>query len=221
MLDPRELRLMIVTSGTLAPGHGHRALVHAALAGGATAVQLRAPELTDAELFALAADLAPLCSAGGVRFIVNDRLDVAVASGADGVHLGQSDDLVGARERLGRDRILGISVAGAAQASTAASMGADYLGVTVWSTSTKPEAQGRGPVGIRELRGSVAIPVVGIGGITRENFAEVFEAGASGIAVISAVAGEPDPAAATRDLRRRIDLWEEVTRGTTNRQSHS
>jgi thiamine-phosphate pyrophosphorylase len=208
---------MIVTSGTLAPAHGHRALVHAALAGGATAVQLRAPELTDAELLPLAAELASLCSAGGVRFIVNDRLDVAVTSGADGVHLGQSDDLAGARERLGPGRILGISVAGAAQATAAASMGADYLGVTVWSTPTKPEARGRGTAGIREVLGSVTIPVVGIGGITRDNFREVLEAGASGIAVISAVAGQADPAAAARDLRGRIDLWEEETRGTTNR----
>ena len=182
-------------------------------------VQLRDRGLQPDELAETA--LAVKAAVGDALLLVNGDTRGATLCGADGVHLGQSDDLVDARERLGRDRILGISVAGVAQAITAVSMGADYLGVTVWSTPTKPEATGRGPVGISDVLRSVAIPVVGIGGITRENFAAVFEAGASGIAVISAVAGQAHPVAATRDLRRRIDLWEEVTRGTTNRQSHS
>ena len=217
MLDPRTLRLMVVTSGTLGPAHGHRALAAAALRGGATAVQLRAPELPDSALLELAIELAELCRAGGALFVVNDRLDVAVASGADGVHLGQSDGWADARDRLGPDRILGVSVADGAQAQAAATMGADYVGVTVWSTSTKPQAQARGPAGIRAVRQAVAIPAVGIGGIDRHNFAEVFQAGASGIAVISAVAGAVDPEAATRDLRTLIDLQEKGSDGTTNR----
>jgi thiamine-phosphate pyrophosphorylase len=209
---------MIVTSGTLDPAHGHRTIADAAIEGGATAVQLRAPELSDAELLPLAVDLADRCDAAGVLFIVNDRLDVAIASRADGVHLGQSDDLVGARERLGSDRVLGISVDGTSQARAAEAMGADYLGVTVWSTPTKPEASGRGPAGISDVHDAVPIPVVGIGGINEQNLHEVFDAGASGIAVISAVAGTADPVAATRQLRALIDdLREAGARGATNR----
>ena len=216
MLDPRTLRLTVVTSGTLAPVHGHRVLAEAAVLGGATAVQLRARDLPDEALLALATELAELCRGNGVLFIVNNRLEVAVASGADGVHLGQSDEPVAARRRLGPDRILGISVADAVQARTAASMGADYLGITVWPTPTKPETKGQGPAGILEVRRAVPIPVVGIGGINRHNLAEVFEAGASGIAVISAVAGATDPVAATRELRTLIDR-EAGAGGTTNR----
>ncbi len=207
-MDPRALRLMVVTSGTLGPAHGHRGIVTAALDGGATAIQLRAPELGDRGLLRLATDLAPLCRSRGVLFIVNDRLDVAIESGADGVHLGQADDPARARDRLGPDAILGISVSGAEEARAAVSIGADYLGVTVWATRTKPEATARGPAGIREVCGAVSIPVVGIGGIDRHNVAQVFDSGASGIAVISAVASASDPVEATRDLRTLIDHWE-------------
>lgn len=216
MLDPRSLRLTVLTSGTLEPLHGHRALARAAVRGGATAVQLRAPELRDEELLPLAAELAEQCHVAGVLFIVNDRLEVALASGADGVHLGQSDDLPGARQRLGNHRTLGISVSDTGQAARAEAQGADYLGVTVWSTPTKPGAMGLGPAGIREIRGAVGLPLVGIGGIDRTNLGEVFAAGAAGIAVISAVAAAPDPVGATLELRRLIDLAE-GDHGTTNR----
>jgi thiamine-phosphate pyrophosphorylase len=208
---------MIVTSGTLDPGRGHRAIAVAAIEGGATAVQLRAPELSDSELLPIAGELAERCAAAGVMFIVNDRMDVALSSGADGVHLGQSDDVAGARDRLGADRTLGISVEDAAQARTAVGMGADYLGVTVWQTPTKPEATGRGPAGVSDIHRAVPIPVVGIGGIKDQNLGEVFDAGASGIAVISAVAGAADPVAATRRLRALIDLREAGGYGATNR----
>ena len=204
-MDPRALRLMVVTSGAPGPAHGHRGVVSAALDGGATAVQLRAPELGERGLLRLAEDLALLCRSRGVLFIVNDRLDIAIESGADGVHLGQSDLLAGSRDRLGPDRILGVSVSDSEQARTAESMGADYLGVTVWASPTKPEAIGRGPGGLREICEAVPIPVVGIGGIDRHNLSLVFDAGASGIAVISAVAGASDPTAAARDLRMLID----------------
>jgi thiamine-phosphate pyrophosphorylase len=208
---------MIVTSGTLDPGRGHRAIAVAAIEGGATAVQLRAPELSDSELLPIAGELAERCAAAGVLFIVNDRVDVALSSGADGVHLGQSDDVAGARDRLGADRTLGISVEDAAQARTAVGMGADYLGVTVWQTLTKPEATGGGPAGVSDIHRAVPIPVVGIGGINDQNLGEVFDAGASGIAVISAVAGAAEPVAATRRLRALIELREAGARGATNR----
>lgn len=205
VFDPRSIRLMVVSSGTLEPGHGHRRLVSEAARAGATAIQLRAPELDDHELLSLARALAGTCVSNGVLFIVNDRLEVSLSSGANGVHLGQSDKLDGARERLGPDRVLGISVADTDQAVRAVGLGADYLGVTVWSTATKPEAVGVGTRGLREIAEAVDLPVVGIGGIDRSNLGEVFAAGAHGVAVISAVASAPDPASATRDLRELID----------------
>ncbi|MEP7059131.1 MAG: thiamine phosphate synthase [Actinomycetota bacterium] len=206
---------MVVTSGTLVPGLGHREVAEAAVRGGATALQLRAPELKDAALLPLAGELAALCAAAGVLFVVNDRLDVALASGADGVHLGQADDPAAARDRLGPGPILGISAATPTQARSAAQMGADYLGVTVWPTPTKPNAHGEGIAGLSAVCSAVAIPVLGIGGIAERNLDLVLDAGAAGIAVISAVAAAADPVAATRGLRRRIDGRKDGY-GTTN-----
>jgi thiamine-phosphate pyrophosphorylase len=204
-LDPRSLGVYVVTSATLIPGRGHREIARAAIEGGATAIQLRAPEMGDEELGAVAAELASWCREAGVLFIVNDRLDVAVGSGADGVHLGQKDGIERARERLGPERVLGISAEDAAQASAAAEADADYLGVTLWATSTKPEAHGIGLVGLAAVARDPGLPVVGIGGVDAGNARDVLAAGAAGIAVVSAVAASPDPVAATRELRLIVD----------------
>jgi thiamine-phosphate pyrophosphorylase len=212
-LDPDALRVYVVTSGTLVPGRGHRDLAIAAIEGGATAIQLRAPELADRELLPLASDLAAACRAEGVRFLVNDRVEVAVAAGADGAHVGQADAPEEARGRLGPDRLLGVSVRDADQARSAEAAGADYLGVTVWSTATKPEAVGEGPEGVAAVVGATSIPVVGIGGIDAANAGAVIRAGAAGVAVISAVAAARDPAAATRELRDAVDRAIEEPRG--------
>jgi len=198
-LDPARLAVYVVTSAAFA-GRSHRDVALAAMEGGATAVQLRAPELDDESLLPLATELAGRCREAGVLFVVNDRVPVAVASGADGAHVGQDDDLRSARELLGPDRVLGISVGDAAQVEEAASLGADYLGVTVWSTATKREATAAGLEGVRELATATSLPVVGIGGIGPANAAEVVRAGAAGVAVISAVATAGDPVAATRRL---------------------
>ncbi|HZD79853.1 MAG TPA: thiamine phosphate synthase, partial [Actinomycetota bacterium] len=132
-MDRRALALgvYVVTSGDLVKGRGHREVALAAIEGGATAVQLRAPELEDPSLLPLATELARACREAGVLLLVNDRLDVARQSGAHGVHLGQEDELEGARERLGPDRVLGISVTSPPEALAAEGTGADYLGVTV------------------------------------------------------------------------------------------
>jgi len=200
-LDPKALRVYVVTSGTLVSGRGHREIAAAAISGGATAIQLRAPELDDAVLLPLARDLATACHRAGVLFIVNDRVDVAATARADGVHLGQGDAPEEARAALGPEWVLGISVRGADQARAAEAAGADYLGVTVWSTATKPEAVAEGLQGVAEVVAATALPVVGIGGIDAGNARRVIQAGASGVAVISAVAAAPDPVAATRELR--------------------
>jgi len=207
MLDPRRLAVYVVTSGAFGPGRDHRALARAAIAGGATAVQLRAPELADDELLPIATELAAACQDAGVLFVVNDRLEVAAACEGAGLHVGQDEDASLARRRLGDDRILGVSVGDASQARTAELAGADYLGVTVWSTSTKSDAVPRGLDGLREVAGSTSLPVVGIGGIDPSNTVVVLEAGAAGVAVISAVAAASDPIRATRSLADAVERF--------------
>jgi thiamine-phosphate pyrophosphorylase len=211
-IDAARLRVYVVTSSVFR-GRSHRDVALAAVEGGATAVQLRAPELCDHELLPLAAELAVVCRDAGVWFLVNDRLGVAVASGADGAHVGQGDDLHDAREKVGARALLGVSVGDAEQARDAAGLGADYLGVTVWATSTKPEANPRGIEGLAGVAVATSLPVVGIGGIDADAAAQVLAAGAAGIAVISAVAAADDPVSAVRRLRRAVDeQLEEATR---------
>jgi thiamine-phosphate diphosphorylase len=203
-LDPRSLSVYVVTSAGR-PGRGHEDIASAAIEGGATALQLRAPELADDELAAVGSRLATRCHDAGVLFVVNDRVEVALACGADGVHVGQGDDPAGARGDLGPGPVLGISVGGADEARAARAAGADYLGVTVWATATKPEAEPGGIDGLREVVAASPLPVVGIGGIVPANAGAVMSAGAAGVAVVSAVAAAEDPAAAVRELRRIVD----------------
>jgi thiamine-phosphate pyrophosphorylase len=202
--DPRMLGVYVVTSETVT-GRTHREIASAALEGGATAVQLRAPELSDDELMPLATSVAATCIEAGVLLLVNDRIDVAIGCGASGAHVGQDDRPVVARARLGPEGILGVSVGSVKEAVAAEAAGADYLGVTVWATPTKPEAV---PIGLEGLGGvavATALPVVGIGGIHSGNARDVLEAGAAGIAVISAVATADDPVGAVRELRALVD----------------
>jgi thiamine-phosphate diphosphorylase len=163
-------------------------------------VQLRAPELSDEELLPLAMVLADRCATEGVMFVVNNRLDVAVASGADGAHVGQSDDISGARSHIGTDRVLGVSVRGLEDVPAAEEAGADYVGVTVWETVTKPEAEPLGLEGVEATARATRLPIVGVGGIDSSNAAEVIEAGAAGVAVVSSVGVAEDPVSATKAL---------------------
>jgi thiamine-phosphate pyrophosphorylase len=204
-LDPRALRLYVITPSVGAPRRTHEEIVASAVSGGAGAVQLRAPELDDDHLRQLAVPLASMCADAGVLFVVNDRVDVAVRSRAAGAHVGQDGDPRAARDRLGTERILGVSVGTDGEARAAEAADADYLGVTVWSTSTKPEAVPVGLDGLRDIVAATALPVVGIGGIDARNAREVLAAGASGIAVIGAVASADDPLRAVRELRVAVD----------------
>ena len=208
-LDPRTLGVYVVTSGASVVGRSHRTIVSAAVEGGATAVQLRAPELGDDELLPLALSSTETCAEAGIPLLVNDRIEVAVGSGAAGAHVGQGDDPATARGRLGPERILGVSVGNAEDVWVAEMAGADYLGVTVWATGTKPEAVPIGLEGLRDVAAATALPVVGIGGIHEGNARSVLEAGAAGIAVIGAVAAAHDPVDAVRDLRVLVDAFYE------------
>jgi thiamine-phosphate pyrophosphorylase len=213
MLGPeRSLDVYVVTSSGLVPGRTHVDVGMAAIEGGAAAVQLRAPELEHADLLDVARLLAERCRAAGVLFIVNDAVGVAIASGADGAHVGQGDRPEMARGRLGHHAVLGVSVDTPEQAARAERAGADYLGVTVRATPTKPEAKPVGLGGLAAIAEATRLPVVGIGGIQVGNAREVLQAGAAGVAVVSAVGGAPDAAGATRALVETVRTFRSLGR---------
>ena len=189
-------------------GKSHLEVARAAIEGGATAIQLRDKEATTRELIEAGLALRELTRERGVAFIVNDRVDVALAVEADGVHVGQ-DDMPAklARKLVGPDKIVGVSASTVEEALQAETDGADYISASpVFSTPTKPDAAPpTGLEGLRAIVEAVRIPVVAIGGINESNVEEVIRAGAAGVAVISAVVGAPDIAAAARRLRQRIE----------------
>ncbi|HSL12057.1 MAG TPA: thiamine phosphate synthase [Actinomycetota bacterium] len=203
-IDRARLRLYVVTSSAFR-GRSHLDVASAAIEGGATAVQLRAPELAEYEAYAVARELVARSRPHGVLAIVNDLVDVAVAARADGVHVGQTDGPSKARPALGRDGILGVSVATVEDARRAELEGADYVGLTVRSTATKPDAEPVGIDGLRAVAEATALPVVAIGGIDAANVADAIAAGAAGVAVVSAVAAADDPVSAVRELRAAVD----------------
>jgi thiamine-phosphate pyrophosphorylase len=209
-MDPRSLRVYVLTSSGFVPDRGHAEVAAAAVVGGATAVQLRAPDLSDGRLATVAKRIRTTCARAGVLFVINDRVGVASMIGA-GVHLGQGDDPGGARQVLGPNAVLGVSVSTADEAHAAEVAGADYLGVTVWATPTKPEAEPRGLDDLRTIARETSLPVVGIGGIHAGNAAEVLDAGAAGVCVVSAVGAAPDPVRATEALVEAVHRWEEGT----------
>ncbi len=204
-----DLRLYVVLDPAVAGARSVVEIAEQAIAGGATLLQLRDKRSSDRDFLDAATAIAKLSQTAGVRFIVNDRVDIAWASGADGVHLGH-DDLppAVARRLLGNDAIIGMSAGNPAELAAALPAQPDYLGVgPMYATRTKGDAGAPvGPAMIRTLRKAApATPLVGIGGITAANAAAVLAAGADGIAVVSAVVAAPDVEAATRALRRLQD----------------
>jgi len=194
-----DLSLYLVTDTVLCGQRGVPATVRAAIAGGVTVVQLRDPAATTRQLYEAAVALRAVV--GDVPLIVNDRLDVALAAGADGVHLGQSDLPVRkARGIAGDDFIIGWSVSTTDEVDHAADI--DYLGIgPVFPTATKPDAGAAlGPAKVRELADRSSLPTVAIGGITVGNAAEI--AGVDGICVVSAICAADDPRAAAESLRK-------------------
>jgi len=203
-----DWRLYLVTDHRLAGQRPIEQVVLEAARGGVTAVQLREKEATTREFVALArrlkAQLAPL----DIPLIINDRLDVALAAGADGVHLGQSDlEYDDARRLAGPDFLIGLSVETFEQALAAERMEVDYLGVSpIFPTPTKTDTgEAWGLEGLQQLRAKSRHTLVAIGGISASNARQVVAAGADGIAVVSAICAAADPAAAARQLREIID----------------
>jgi len=202
MTIPRRL-LCVITDESSDPVE----LARMALKGGSGMVQLRRKTASGRELYEWAVRIQELCREWQALFIINDRLDIAMAMHADGVHLGQQDlPAPAARALLGPDAIIGVSVSCTAEAVKAAEDGATYIGVGhIFPTFSKDKPSAPlGTAAIRPIALTAQLPVIAIGGIEQSNAAEVIRAGASGIAVISAVSGSDDPVAAARELVKRI-----------------
>jgi thiamine-phosphate pyrophosphorylase len=200
-------RLHVLTDTVFQNRFSHIELAEFAISGGSDTIQFRQKSGSTREMIEIARTLKNICNKSGVTFIVNDRLDVAMAADADGVHLGQDDFPIPlAREILGKEWIIGGSAATLEEAKKCLTDGADYVGFgPVYPTTSKDDA---GPIsGIEMLKEVVRIiprPIIAIGGVTSENISEVMAVGAHGIAVISAVCCQENPKRATAVLSREI-----------------
>lgn len=197
-----DYSIYLVTDEACLHGRPLLECVEAALAAGVTLVQYRAKAADGGVLYAEACRLKELCDKYSVPLIINDRLDIALAVGAAGVHLGQDDlPCAVARRLLGEDYIIGISAHNPAEAVQAVSEGADYLGCgAVFGTATKHDVAKLGLENLRAIRKAVAVPMVGIGGITADNYAEVLATGADGAAIVSGILAQDDIGAVVKKL---------------------
>lgn len=181
--------------------------VKKALDGGATFVQLREKKLDREDFLAEALEIQKLCKKYGVPFVINDEVSIAKDIDADGVHVGQSDmEAMDVRKVLGPDKILGVSAQTVEQAIIAEKHGADYLGVgAVFATGSKDDADDVSHETLKAICEAVSIPVIAIGGITKDNVSELAGSGICGVAVISAIFGQNDIKKATEDLKVSVE----------------
>lgn len=201
--DKKDLLLYAVTDRRwLADGETLYQVVEQAIDGGVTFVQLREKGLAKDLFLEEAREIKKLCNARKIPFVINDSVDIALAMDADGVHVGQSDMEAGdVREKLGPDKIIGVSAQTVEQAKLAEAHGADYLGVgAVFATGSKDDAVEVGPQTLRDICQAVSIPVIAIGGISKENVSQLTGSGICGIAVISAIFAQKDVKAASKEL---------------------
>jgi len=204
---PVDYRLYLVTDRGIVGGRDFLKAIAEALEGGVTLLQLREKEISSADFYRLAVQVKELAHAYRVPLIINDRLDIALAIDADGLHIGQDDlPLAVARRLLGPDKILGYSVSTLEEARYGEENGADYLGAgpVYWTGSKSDIGETIGLTGLQQIKQAVAIPVVGIAGIGAANLPAVKSTGVDGVSLISAILGQADIAQAARSL---IDLW--------------
>lgn len=206
--DKKDLLLYAVTDRSWLHGQSLYDQVREALEGGTTMLQLREKELDYSRFLEEGLEIQKLCRSFHVPFIINDNVTLAKEIGADGVHVGQSDMAAGdVRALLGPDKILGVSAQTVEQAVLAEKNGADYLGVgAVFPTGSKADAVEVSHNTLREICSAVSIPVVAIGGITRDNISQLAGSGICGIAVISAIFAQADIRAASADLKNRTHM---------------
>ena len=199
----KDLLLYAVTDRRwLADGETLYQVVEQAIDGGVTFVQLREKGLAKDLFLEEAKEIKKLCNARKIPFVINDSVEIALAMDADGVHVGQSDMEAGdVREKLGPNKIIGVSAQTVEQAKLAEAHGADYLGVgAVFATGSKDDAVEVGPQTLRDICQAVSIPVIAIGGISKENVSQLTGSGICGIAVISAIFAQKDVKAASKEL---------------------
>lgn len=201
--DKKDLLLYAVTDRHWLNGRTLYSQVEEALKGGATFIQLREKELDEEHFLEEAKEIKELCRCYQVPFVINDNVEIALAVDADGVHVGQSDMEAGdVRAKLGPDKIIGVSAQTVEQAVMAEQNGADYLGVgAVFPTGSKADALEVSHDTLKAICKAVKIPVIAIGGISKENILELSGSGICGIAVISAIFAKDDIEEATRELR--------------------
>lgn len=199
-----DYSIYLVTDDGCLQGRALIDCVREALEGGVTLVQYRAKTASSAEMYAEALQLKALCDSFNVPLIINDRLDIAMAVGAAGVHLGQDDlPCAAARRILGEDYIIGVSAHNPAEAAEALERGADYLGCgAVFGTATKADVKKLGTEGLTAICREKGLPVVGIGGVTADNYREVRVAGADGAAIVSGILAQPDISATVRAITK-------------------
>lgn len=199
-----DYSIYLVTDDGCLQGRALLDCVREALDGGVTLVQYRAKTASSAEMYAEALQLKALCDSFNVPLIINDRLDIAMAVGAAGVHLGQDDlPCAAARRILGEDYLIGVSAHNPAEAKAALQSGADYLGCgAVFGTATKADVKKLGTEGLEAICKAKELPVVGIGGVTADNYREVRVAGADGAAIVSGILAQPDIRATVRAIAR-------------------
>lgn len=202
-----KLDLYVITDEDVAGGLSHAEITQRAISGGADVIQLRDKACGSGDLLQIGRVIREITRKTGTLFIVNDRLDVALACGADGVHLGQDDLCAGVARQIAPDGfIIGVSVGTLEEAIRAEREGADYLALSpVFSTASKYNAgPGHGLGILQDMRRNISIPIIAIGGINTGNVNDVIAAGADGVAVISAVVGSPDITEAARQLRKMV-----------------
>jgi thiamine-phosphate pyrophosphorylase len=189
-----DYRLYVITDRPTIADRDLCTCVEAAIDGGATIIQLREKSLSSREFYEIAKKIKAVTRKRRIPFIINDRLDIALAVDADGLHLGQDDlPLAVARKLLASDKIIGVSASTVPEALLAQKQGADYLGVgAMFTTPTKHDANYISLVELQQIKEAVTIPVVAIGGITQANAASVLATGIAGVAVVSAVLGRED-----------------------------
>ncbi|MBP6162266.1 MAG: thiamine phosphate synthase [Clostridia bacterium] len=187
--DKKTMLLYAVTDRAWVGEQSLYEQVESALKGGANCIQLREKELNDEDFLAEALEIAALCKQYGVPFIINDHVDIAIQSKADGIHVGQEDMPVAqVREKVGNDMIIGVSVSSPEEALEAVKNGANYLGVgAVFSTSTKLDVNILSKETLREICAAVDVPVVAIGGISKANISQLSGTGVDGVALVSAI----------------------------------
>ena len=209
-----DYSLYLVTDSGLMTTATIEESVELGIHGGCTVVQLRESDGSSLEFYQKAVSLREITSRCGIPLIINNRVDIALAVGANGVHIGQNDlPYKVAREILGEDKLIGVSCNNVAEAKEAEEAGADYIGVgAMFATGTKTNTRPVTIQGLKEIRQEVSIPIVAIGGINKDNIALLWGTGIDGVAVVSAVVAQQDIVGAAKEMKKRAETMIEENR---------